>query len=118
MEVLINIRIPEPKNLESLRAQKTVSNPIRPNTFRQSVLTTICLDDQLGPKGNKIDNVRTNRRLSTKVITEALQFSKPDPQFGLLRRETFAKRASKFVRHGCPPTNLGAPTSCVDAPFK
>jgi hypothetical protein len=61
------------------------------------MLATICLDNQLGPKTNKIDDIATNRRLSTKVKAKALQFAEFHPQFDLLRRETFAKRASRFV---------------------
>jgi hypothetical protein len=70
------------------------------------VLSTIGLDDQLSPKTNKIHDVGTNRRLSTKVMTEAFQFSESDPQFDFLRRQTFAQRTSDFIRHGYPQRAL------------
>jgi len=48
IEILINVRIPKPKNPKSLRAQETVSNQIRTNALRQSVLATIRFNNQLG----------------------------------------------------------------------
>jgi hypothetical protein len=80
-----------------LSVQEAVSNPIRSNTFRHSVLAAIRLDNQSGPEGNKINDVRTNRCLPTKMMTETFQFSKLHPELDLLRREAFAKRASVFV---------------------
>ena len=43
------------------------------------MLAAICLDDQLSPKTYEIDDVGTDRRLSTKAMTEAFQFSKSHP---------------------------------------
>src|SRR3954464_4431631 len=79
VEILIDIRIPEPQNSESLCVQKLIANPIGPDTFRQSVLATICLDHKPRAERQEVDNVSTNRRLTAKVIAEAFQISELDP---------------------------------------
>jgi hypothetical protein len=101
-EIGINIRIPKSKYPETLRPQKRIANLVRLSTVRQSVLATICFDNEPGSEGHEVDNVTADRGLSPKVITKRLQFAQLHPQFGLLRGETFAKRARNFVRHDTP----------------
>jgi hypothetical protein len=76
--------------------QESVSNLVRSNPLRHSVLATVRLDNQSGSEGNKIDDIRTNRCLAAKAITETLQFSKLHPEFDFLWREAFAKCTSMF----------------------
>ena len=99
-EIGVDVRIPESKNLEALRLQKTVAKLIRARALGHSVLTAIGFYDESGLERNEVDDVTPDRCLSPEMKAEAFQFAQLHPQFDFLRRESFAKRAGIFVCQG------------------
>ena len=74
-EIVIDIRIPETKNSEALREKKCVTNLIRLDARRHSVLTSIGFDDEPGPERNEVHDVAADRCLSPKVKPERFQLA-------------------------------------------
>jgi hypothetical protein len=99
-EIGVDVRIPESKNLEALRLQKSVANLIRACALEHSMLTAIGFYDESGLERNEVDDVTSDRCLSPEMKAEAFQFAQPHPQFDFLRRKSLAKRAGIFVCQG------------------
>jgi hypothetical protein len=74
-EILVNIGIPEPKNSEALREQKCVTILIGLRARRQSMMTSVGLDDEPGSERNEVHDVTADRRLSPKMKPERLQLA-------------------------------------------
>jgi hypothetical protein len=74
-EIVIDIRIPETKNSQALWEEKCVTDLIRLRTRGQSMMTSICLDDEPGPEWNEVHDVAADRGLSPKVKPERFQLA-------------------------------------------
>jgi hypothetical protein len=71
-EIVIDIRIPEPKNPEALREEKCVANLIPLRAKKRSMLTSVGLDDEPGSERNEVHDVAADRHLSPKMKSERL----------------------------------------------
>jgi len=116
VQIPIHVRIPEPQDVKSPRAEERVAFAVRSHTRLDTVLATIYLDDQSCAERDKVDDVAADRCLPPKMKSERLQFAQLDPYFDFLRREAFAKRAGILIcqkpsplREPPPDRPLGRP---------
>jgi len=109
-QVSIHITIPEPQNVEPLRAKKRIAFAVRLNVPMHSVSTTVHLNDDSRTIRDKIYDVAADRRLPAETKTERPELTQLHPQFHFLRYKAFAKCASMFVRHGLSTSRTTTPT--------
>jgi hypothetical protein len=94
--ILQHLVVPEAKHLPALVRQISVTDIVA-NAF--GVLRTVGFDNQLSADTKKVDNVGTDRNLSTKLESVQATIAKktPQAQFAVGRRSTHRSSAGALV---------------------
>ena len=94
--ILQHLVVPEAKHLPALVRQISVTDIVA-NAF--GVLRTVGFDNQLSADTKKVDNIGTDRNLSTKLESVQATIAKktPQAQFAVGRRSTHRSSAGALV---------------------
>src|SRR5699024_1328462 len=102
IRLIQNFIIPEPQDRKPLGNKPVVTPPVG---RRKSMLPTIGLHNYPGAEVHEIDNIRTNRLLTTKLSTSQSMSTQMSPQqlFGI--RHAPPKLLGKYtLNHSAPNT--------------
>jgi hypothetical protein len=105
VEFSIDFRVPEAQDRKTAAFKHSIPLAITLPVILETVLRTVDLDNQPSVETSEVDDVSTQRNLSTKLppaltITKNTQMR---PKLHLLWRHLFAQAARNFVRHGDSP---------------
>jgi hypothetical protein len=98
VEILIHLRIPEPKRAEPCPAEDGVAHGVVSHVDIIAVLTSIHLDDKPLPEADKVQIEAEQRRLPAEMEAVGAHGSQLEPNPNLLARQSLAQFAGALGR--------------------
>src|SRR5436309_2559154 len=99
VQLSIDLRIRESKNLITGAAQVLVAHKIPRSVCIETMLRSVDLDNDPRSSAFEVDNVGEQRRLPAKMMAQSPELPKLDPELHFLGRHRLAQLAGDFVGH-------------------
>ncbi len=110
LEIPIDFIVPETQYPEALADKMFVALRVAPRMRIEIMLTAVDLDDEALLETDEIDDIVIARSLAAEVESPFSPGAQVNPQFHLLRGQSFAKAARDFVSHSPHPASLRSAT--------